>query len=146
MSDDPAVWRERRRDAAQEKARAMDELRRADSAIAARAIAEFVAEAGRRGLEPEPLRARGYDGRSTYRTPLRGWYLRKNRSVAVGTDGLFYVLSAPGGLTARLRGVSPEPSDPPRVLGAGGRDGESIDITDALALVLNQVSPPEPNG
>ncbi|MBE9937819.1 hypothetical protein G8C60_01520, partial [Cellulosimicrobium cellulans] len=67
----------------------------------------------------------------------RGWYLRRNHSVAVGEDGEFYVLSVPGGVRARLRGVAVEPSDPPLVLGKGGRDGESIDLADALALVLD---------
>ncbi|WNB84943.1 hypothetical protein [Cellulomonas sp. ATA003] len=58
------------------------------------------------------LAARSYDGRARYRTPLRGWYLRRNESVAVGTDGEFYVLTVPPSLRARFTGVSPEPSDP----------------------------------
>jgi hypothetical protein len=33
--------------------------------------------------------------------------------------------------------VTPAPSDPPLVLGKGGRDGESIDLADALARVLS---------
>lgn len=83
-----------------------------------------------------PLAARSYDGRARYRTPLRGWYLRRNESVAVGTDGEFYVLTVPPSLRARFTGVSPEPSDPPLVLGKGARDGESIDLADALARAL----------
>lgn len=146
MTEDAAAWRERRGEAAAEKARALDERRRADSAAAQAAIDDFLAEARRRGLVAGPLRARGYDGRATYRTALRGWYLRKNRSVAIDDEGRFYILSAEGGLIARLRGVSPTPSDPPRVLGAGGRDGESIDMADALALVLERESQQTPPG
>ena len=130
-------WRRQRTEAAALQQRELDR-RRAREAEAARALlAGFVADARERGLEPEPLRARAFDGSATYRTPLRGWYLRRNRSVAVGTDGEFYVLSVPGSLVARVRGTTVEPSDPPLVLGKGGRDGESIDLADALALVLD---------
>ncbi|MGO3485260.1 MAG: hypothetical protein ACTINV_14325, partial [Cellulosimicrobium funkei] len=52
---------------------------RARESVAARALlADFVARARDRGLAPEPLRARAFDGTATYRTPLRGWYLRRN--------------------------------------------------------------------
>jgi len=83
-----------------------------------------------------PLKARSYDGRYRYRTPLEGWYLRRNQSVAVGTDGEFYVLSVPGGLRAAVVGARPEPSDPPLILGKGARDGESLDLVDALRIAL----------
>jgi hypothetical protein len=82
-----------------------------------------------------PLRVRSYDGRTAYRTPLEGWYLR--RSVAVGVDGQFYVLLGPRSLAARWRGATPAPSDPPLVLGAGARDGESLDLAVALRRVLD---------
>nr|WP_241744461.1 hypothetical protein [Cellulosimicrobium arenosum] len=116
----------------------MDRRRQQESATARSLIADFVERARERGLAPEPLRARSYDGRSTYRTDVVGWYLRRNQSVGIGTDGAFYVLSVPGGLRARLRGTTLAPSDPPLVLGKGGRDGESIDLPDALALVLER--------
>ena len=99
-------------------------------------IAEFVLKARERGLEPVPLKARSYDGRSRYRTPLTGWYLRRNESVAVATDGEFYVLSVPRSVRALVVGTPVPPSDPPLILGKGGRDGESIDLTDALAIAL----------
>ena len=70
------------------------------------------------------------------RTPLQGWYLRRDETVGVDTAGEFYVLTAPPSLTARFRGVQPVPQDPPLVIGAGGKDGESIDLPDALARVL----------
>ena len=131
-----ATWQERRREAAALHAEALERQQRAETAQARALIADFVREATARGLEPTALAARSYDGRARYRTPLRGWYLRRNESVAVGTDGRFYVLTVPPSLRARLSGVTPEPSDPPIILGKGGRDGESLDLADALARVL----------
>lgn len=130
-------WRRQRTEAAAHQQRELDRQRARESAAARALLADFVVRARELGLEPEPLRARSFDGSSTYRTPLLGWYLRRNRSVAVDVDGEFYVLSVPGGVLARLRGTTVAPSDPPLVLGKGGRDGESIDLPDALALVLD---------
>lgn len=107
-----------------------------ETAAAQALVDAFVRDAVAQGLAPVPLRVTSYDGRGSYRTPLQGWYLR--RSVAVGTDGRFYVLLAPASLAARFRGVEPEPSDPPLVLGAGGRDGESVDLAVALRAVLDR--------
>ena len=136
MADEGAVWRTRRRDAAVEHAEALAR-RQAGQARQARAlIADFVREATAQGVPTSALQARSYDGRARFRTPLRGWYLRRNESVAVGTDGEFYILTVPGGLRARLRGATPVASDPPLILGKGGRDGESIDLVDALARAL----------
>jgi len=133
-------WREQRTQAAEAHERELRRRRAEESARAHQLLLEFVAEAGRRGLEPVPLRARSYDGRHRYRTDVTGWYLKLNESVAVGTDGSFYVLGVPTSLTAILRGVTLSPSDPPLVLGKGGRDGESIDLPDAIALVLARAS------
>lgn len=131
-----ATWRARRRDAAAEHADAL-ERRQAGQSLQARAlIQEFVRAATARGVSSAPLLARSYDGRARYRTALRGWYLRRNESVAVGTDGEFYILTVPPSLRARLRGATPQPSDPPLILGKGGRDGESIDLADALDRAL----------
>ena len=131
-------WQARRRDAAAEHERALQRRQADESAAAHALLVEFVAEAQRRGIAPVPLRARSYDGRHRYRTTSTGWYLRRNESVAVDTDGAFYVLGVPGSLRAWLRGVTLTPSDPPIVLGKGGRDGESIDLPDALAKVLER--------
>nr|WP_089803186.1 hypothetical protein [Cellulomonas sp. KH9] len=109
---------------------------RAESTRARAIIADFLAEARARGVAPGPLHVRSYDGRARYRTPLQGWYLRRDETVGVDTAGEFYVLTAPPSLTARFRGVQPVPQDPPLVIGAGGKDGESIDLPDALARVL----------
>ncbi|WP_225753736.1 hypothetical protein [Actinotalea sp. Marseille-Q4924] len=131
-------WRSRRRDAAAAQADALAQRQAAEHAAARRLLADFVTEARRIGVEPVPLRARSYDGRHRYRTPLEGWYLRSNESVAVSTAGDFYVLSVPAGVRALLRGVEPEPADPPLVLGRGGRDGESVDLADALRAALER--------
>jgi hypothetical protein len=136
--DDVAAWRAQRTEAAAHQAAELERRRAQESAQAAVLLREFVAEAQRRGISPVPLQARSYAGDATYRTRTLGWYLRKNRTLAVGVDGSFYVLSVPGGLSARLRGATLTPSDPPLVLGKGGRDGESISLADALALVLDR--------
>lgn len=133
MADD---WRDSRKEAADTHARELARRRAAEAAQARALIAEFVAEARRRGVPPVPLKARSYDGRRRYRTPLEGWYLRRNQTVAVGTDGEFYVLSVPGGLRAAVGGAHPEASDPPLILGKGARDGESLDLVDALRIAL----------
>ena len=95
----------------------------------------FVRDARARGIEPEPLRATLFDGRSV-KTDKVGWYLRKNRSLAIGEDGGYYVLTVPGGLRERLAGVKLAPSPPPLLIGKGGRDGESGSLSDFLAWRL----------
>ncbi|MCU1432797.1 MAG: hypothetical protein JWP95_1902 [Actinotalea sp.] len=129
-------WREQRRLAASAHAEELERRRAAETGQARALIAEFVATALARGVQPVRLRARTYDGRSRYRTSIQGWYLRRNETVGVGTDGEFYVLSVPRSLRSQLSGTSVAPSDPPLVLGKGARDGESIDLVDALAIAL----------
>ncbi|MGW6005038.1 hypothetical protein ACWFNS_15635 [Oerskovia enterophila] len=136
--DDVAAWRAQRTEAAAHQANELERRRTREAAEAAELLREFVAEAGRRGIAPVPLQARSYAGDATYRTRTLGWYLRKNRTLAVGTDASFYILSVQGGLSARLRGATLVPSDPPLVLGKGGRDGESISLADAIELVLER--------
>ncbi len=135
-ADDAAQWRARRREAAGAHADALAARQRAESARARTLIAEFLDDARTAGLAPGPLHARSYDGRARYRTGLQGWYLRRDGTVGIDTAGEFYVLTAPSSLVARFRGVQPTPQDPPLVIGAGGKDGESIDLPDALARVL----------
>lgn len=135
---DKSHWRQHRTEAAAHQHRELGRRQARESAAARALIVDFVAEATRRGFAPVPLRARSFSGSATFRTPLTGWYLRSNKSVAVSADGQFYVLSVPGGLATRMRGAHPKPSDPPLVLGAGGRDGESIDMADALRAVLDR--------
>ncbi len=98
-------------------------------------IDEFVEQAQARGLQPVALRATTLDGH-TVKTDKHGWYIRQNRSLAIGTEGQYYVLMVPGGWKERLRGVKVERSDPPLYVGKGGRDGETGDLKEFLAWTL----------
>ncbi|WP_456786917.1 hypothetical protein [Cellulomonas sp. P5_C5] len=139
MTDEKAArWREERRAAAEAHGELLASRQRAESAQAQELIDAFLRRALKVGPSPEPLSARSYDGRSRYKTPLVGWYLRRDETVAIDTDGKFYVLTTPSSLAARFRGVTPEPSAPPLVIGAGGKDGESLDMSEALARVLQR--------
>jgi hypothetical protein len=136
-SDDGAAWRRQRSEASAVHADALERRRAAEAARARSLIADFLHDAQQRRVEPVPLYARSYDGRHRYRTPLLGWYLRRDRNVAIGTDGEYYVLGVPTSLRARLRGTTVVPREPPLVVGAGGKDGESLDLKDALARALS---------
>lgn len=104
---------------------------RGESQQAQKLIDAFVTEARARGLASEPLRATLLTGQSV-KTDKVGWYLRKNRSLAIGEDGNYYVLTVPGGLRERLSGARLQPTPPPLVVGKGGRDGESGSLADFL--------------
>ncbi|MBE1877588.1 hypothetical protein [Myceligenerans pegani] len=135
-------WAQQRTEAARLQAERLRERQDAEHVRAEAMLAAFVAAARDAGLAPEPLVVRGYGGRGTARTPLRGWYLRTDRTAAVSDDGAFYVLTAPLTVLDRLRGVRPEPKRPPLVLGAGGKDGDSIE----LAVALDRLLPGRPSG
>jgi hypothetical protein len=100
-------------------------------------VADFARAAHARGLRLTALTARAYNGRATYRTGLRGWYLRPDRSLAVGADGGFYVLTVPASLRARVTGVVVQPQDPRLIVGEGGRDGESMPLQALLRQRLD---------
>ncbi|GAB2478641.1 hypothetical protein GCM10027030_11110 [Luteococcus sediminum] len=104
---------------------------RAEAVVAQQMIDEFVAEATRRGIAPTALRATTLQGHQV-KTDRQGWYLRQNQSIAIGTDGGYYVLTVPAGAMARLTGVKLQPTDPPLVVGRGGRDGETGDLREFL--------------
>ncbi|HYP44017.1 MAG TPA: hypothetical protein VEQ66_02345 [Propionibacteriaceae bacterium] len=109
---------------------------RAESVKAQQLIEQFLADAQAAGIAPEPLKATLYTGQSV-KTDKRGWYLRKNQSVAIGDDGAYYILTVPGGWTERLRGVKLTPTPPPLIVGKGGRDGETGDIAEFLRARLS---------
>ncbi|MFI7606152.1 hypothetical protein ACIBTV_13610 [Micromonospora sp. NPDC049366] len=136
-ADDGLDWRERQRRAVLAHAEADARRRAAEHAQAAEIVAWFVAEADRRGLRPTRLTARSYDGRGRYRTRLSGWYVDQARSRAVDVDGRWYLLTASGGLRARLLGAELEPSAAPLIVGEGGRDGESIPLRVLLTRRLD---------
>ena len=102
-------------------------------------IDAFVVHAMELGIAPEPIRARTFAG-AEVKTDKVGWYIRKNHSIAVGTDGGYYQLTVPGGtgLLERLRGVKLAATPPPLVVGRGGRDGETGDLSEFLDRVLAQ--------
>jgi hypothetical protein len=137
---DQQAWREERRAAIFEHQAALDRRRAAESAQAQELLDDFVATLRERGVEPVDLRAR-VNGRSAYRTGLSGWYLRANRSLAVDTDGRFFILDTASTPWGRLRGVALSPSPPPLQVGVGARDGESMSLSDLLALRLSELAP-----
>lgn len=108
-----------------------------ESGRAQELVDDFVSQARDRGISSEPLHARLLDGHEV-KTDKRGWYIRLDRSLAIGEDGHYYVLTVPGGLRERLRGVCLEPTPPPLVVGRGGRDGDSGDLSFFLARRLEQ--------
>ncbi|WP_062079226.1 hypothetical protein [Demequina globuliformis] len=123
-------------DARVRRAEALERAQAAQARQAGALVASFVDDAVAAGITPTALTARSYDGSHRYRTNVRGWYLKRDRTVGVGTDAQFYILSAPTSLKGRLRGVELDPSPAPLELGKGGRDGESMPIADALAKRL----------
>ncbi|MFC0529593.1 hypothetical protein [Phytohabitans kaempferiae] len=131
-TDDRDDWQRRRRHAVTVHAEAEERRRAAEVSRARAMVADFVRRARERGLPTEPLVARAYTGHGRYRTGLRGWYLKADKSIAVAEDGSFYLLGVPASLRARFAGVTLQPDDPPLVVGQGGRDGESIPLATLL--------------
>lgn len=126
----------RARDAAQ-RAQLAAAHRRGESARAQVMINNFLTRMRAEGGPAEPLRATLLSGREV-RTDKSGWYLKKNRSVAIGDDGDYYVLTVPGGLLERLRGAKLRPTSPPLIVSQGGRDGEAGDLAFFLEVTLER--------
>ncbi|HEV6952438.1 MAG TPA: hypothetical protein VKY86_04205, partial [Promicromonospora sp.] len=78
MADD---WAGKRAEAVRVQAERLQQRQDAEHARAEEMLHRFAEAARAAGLEPEPLVVRGYGGRGTARTPLRGWYLRVDRSA-----------------------------------------------------------------
>ncbi|PKQ25363.1 MAG: hypothetical protein CVT64_10190 [Actinobacteria bacterium HGW-Actinobacteria-4] len=129
-------WPEQRGEAALKKADALARKRHGETLVAAKMVREFADRATAAGITPVQFSARTYDGNARYRTHIYGWYLKKDRSVGVSTDGVFYVLTAPRRFMSHFTGTHVEPAEPPLELGKGGRDGESMPIETALAKRL----------
>ncbi|GAA0553966.1 hypothetical protein GCM10010172_40640 [Paractinoplanes ferrugineus] len=130
--DERAAWHEQRRQAIAGHAAAQAASRETEARQATALLTAFVRRAAERGLPPRPLAARSFDGRATYRTRAKGWYLKSNRSVAVGEHGEYYVLTVPASLRARFAGADLSPSTPRLIVGAGGGDGETIPLAQLL--------------
>lgn len=134
---DDRDWRSSRLEAIEVHSRARERVERSESERAVPLVAEFVRRAVEAGLAPVPLRARAYNGTTTYRTALTGWYLQPAGPLAIGTDGGYYVLLIAPGLAARWRGVAVEASPPPLAVGRGARDGESMSLAELLERRLS---------
>lgn len=128
-------WPAQRRAAAQAHGERLAQRQASETARARELIAAFMLRVRAAGIPAERLVAKNLNGNGTLRTRHLGWYIRANQSAAIGVDGKFYLLMADGGFLARLRGAQLLPSDPPLILGASGRDGESIALREALARV-----------
>lgn len=125
-----------RQEAARIRAELSASAARAEAARAQVLIDEFVAEAKARGIEPRPLKAHTLDGHPV-KTDKVGWYLRNNHSIAIDVDGNYYSMIVPASFWDRWRGVKLTPDLPPLVIGRGGRDGETGDLKEFLAWVLD---------
>lgn len=134
MSD--SSWATQRRENARLQAERLATRKAAESAQAAEYLRRFVRAAAAANLKPEPLQVQGRGGKGRARTQLLGWYLKVDQTLAVDTDANFYLLTGEVGIKERLKGATPRPSPPPLALGVGARDGESMDLTDALSRLL----------
>lgn len=132
MQDERDSWREQQRLAAAGRAAALEADRAAEARQAEALLDGFVQRAREHGLQPHVLNARTLDGRATYKTHVKGWYLKSDRSVAVGEDGEYYILTVPASLRARFAGADLSPSRPRLVVGAGGGDGEPMPLRQLL--------------
>jgi hypothetical protein len=108
-------------------------------AVEAQALIDaFIEQATRVGLPPEELTARPWSGNARYRTGLIGWFLRRDKSIGIDSQGRFYVLVVPPQRFGRWRTVSIEPTPPLLQPGQGGRDGETASLETLLQMRLSQ--------
>jgi|tagenome__1003787_1003787.scaffolds.fasta_scaffold19488797_2 hypothetical protein len=128
MTEDAGQRRAQRAELADYHVAAQRRRDEEESAKARVLIDRFVARATQEGLATEELTARPWSGRGRYRTGVVGWYLRRDRSVGVGTDGGFYLLVVPPVPFGRWRTVAITPTSPPLQVGKGARDGESVGL------------------
>ena len=135
--DDRARRRAERAERAGQHRAAHEGRRERESAKARVLLDQFVADAVRAGLPTERLTARPWSGGGRYRTGLVGWYLRTDRSIAVGVDGSYYHLVVAPRWLGRWRPVRLSPTPPPLRVGEGARDGESIDLATLLQMRLD---------
>jgi hypothetical protein len=137
MQDDAAQWRAEQAERASYHAQANRRRGEEEAAKAQVMIDRFVERATQAGLPTEELTARPWSGNGRYRTGVTGWFLRRNGSVGVDTDGRFYVLNVPPVTFGRWRTVRIEPSPPPLIVGKGGGDGETFALDELLEMRLS---------
>ncbi len=141
MAEDAARRRAEQTERAQFHAAAQRRRSEEDSGKAQVLIDRFVVQATQAGLPTEELTARPYSGGGRYRTGLVGWYLRRDRSIGVGQDGSFYVLTVAPVPFGRWRTVRVDPTPPPLEAGKGARDGEAVDLDVLLEERLHWPDP-----
>jgi hypothetical protein len=132
MAEDPAHRRTDPGELAEYHVAAQRRREEQESAKARVLIDRFVARATEQGLATEELTARPWSGRGRYRTGVVGWFLRRDLSVGVGTDGSYYQLVVPPTRFGRWRTVPLTPTPPPLQVGKGARDGESVTLAELL--------------
>ena len=137
MTEDAARWRAEQAERAQYHVQANRRRSEDEAAKAQVMIDRFVEGATQAGLPTEELTARPWSGTGRYRTGVLGWFLRRNGSVGVGTDGRFYVLNVAPVPFGRWRKVQIDPSPPPLIVGKGGGDGETFALDELLEMRLN---------
>lgn len=135
---DAKTWSQQRAAVIAAQERALEHARRTEHEKATAILREYIERFEAAGIAPQPLRALPYKGSGTIRTPLRGWYLKQDRTIGVDTRARYYILRADGGLITRLRGAEIEPVDAPLVVGRGGRDGETFDLRELLEMRLQE--------
>lgn len=136
MNEDVAKRRAQRAASAQSHLEAQQRQAEQESARAQVLVDRFVAHAKEAGIAAEELTAKPWSGRSRYRTGVVGWYLKRDHSVGVSTDGDYYVLVVAPERLGRWRGVTVAPTPAPLQVGRGARDGESMALDQLLELRL----------
>jgi hypothetical protein len=132
MTEDPAARRAERAERASYHFEAEQRRRQQEAAQAQLLVDDFVRRATAAGLPTEELTARPWSGGGRYRTGIEGWYVRRDQSIGIGTDGSYYLLAVPAVRFGRWRGVTLTPTPPPLEVGKGARDGEAISLADLL--------------
>jgi hypothetical protein len=135
--DEDAAQRQERADRADYHVAEQQRRSARESAKAQVLVDRFVERAMAAGVPTEELTARPWSGRGRYRTRVIGWYLRENRSIAVGVDGSYYVLVVAPERFGRWRTVNVAPTPPPLQVGKGARDGESVALDVLLDLRMS---------
>lgn len=137
MSEDASTRRATARANADYHAEALRRRREQEAAAAQVLVDQFVVDARAAGLPEQELTARPYKGSGRYRTGITGWYLKRDHSIGVGSDGGYYILVVAPSLRARFGRAELSPVPPPLQVGVGARDGESMTLRELLALRLS---------
>jgi hypothetical protein len=113
---------------------------RREAAAAQLQLDEFVTVLRAAGVKPHPLQATLLNG-VRVRTGLLGWYLNRAETIAIDQVGRYFQLICPGSPLARITGVRVHPAEPTLVVGRGGRDGETGDLSEFLERALQRYNP-----